>query len=74
MLGVQRFGDVVLIAGLLGLKLFGLNGKTVLLIAGGGEAFSGFRQILVVLGFVRPWLGSDQQTSGRTHRTVAVGS
>jgi hypothetical protein len=74
MLGVQRFGHVVLIARLLGLQLFGLNGESILLIAGRGEAFSGFRQIFVVLGFVRPWFGGDEQTGRRTHRTVAVGS
>jgi hypothetical protein len=66
--------NVVLIAGFLGLKLFGLNGESVLLIAGRREAFSGFRQVFVVLGFVRTRLGGDQQTRTCTHRTVAVGS
>jgi hypothetical protein len=47
---VQRFGDVVLITGLLGLLC--LFGQAVLLVAGGGQAFSGFGQVLVVLGFV----------------------
>ncbi|VVQ26283.1 hypothetical protein PS925_06171 [Pseudomonas fluorescens] len=74
MLGVQRFGDVVLIAGFLGLKLFGLHRKTVLLIARGGEAFGGFRQILVMFRLVRTRLSGDQKTRPRTHCAVAVGA
>ncbi len=74
MLGVQGFGHVVLIAGFLRLQLFGLHGKTVLLIARGGEAFGGFRQILVMFRLVRTWLGGDQQTGPGTHGAVAVGA
>jgi len=74
MLRVQGLGHVVLIASLLSLKLFGLRGETVLLIAGGGQTFGGFRQVLVVFGFVRARLGGDQQASTGTHRAVAVGA
>ena len=74
MLRVQRLGHIVLIAGLLRLKLFGLSGETVLLIARGGEALGGFRQVFVVLRFVRARLGGDQQTGASTHRAMAVGA
>jgi hypothetical protein len=71
---VQVLGHGVLVARLLGLHLLGQFRQAVLLVAGGGQAFGGFGQVLVVLGFVGAGLGGEQQAAGSADGAVAVGA
>lgn len=74
MLSKQRLGHLILVTGFLRLIFHGLQGKTVLLITGSGQAFGGFGQVFMVLGFVGTWLGRNQQTRRCTYGAVAVGA